>query len=119
MSFQDPETNHPTLPKSSGTASTSWLPGVPRASAWWEVSAAGQWAGLMLRATGRGVIGILSQAPKEEIGGVAWLARPSPLGGWGPVGVAQHGVEGAGEVVGLSAAVVILGGGQQAGQEQE
>lgn len=63
--------------------------------------------------------GILRQALKEEIGGVARLARPSPLGGWRPVGVTQHGVEGAGEVVGLSAAVVFLGGGQQAGQEQE
>lgn len=45
-----------------------------------------------------------------------WL---SPLG-WGrPIGVPQHGVERAGEVVGLGAAVVLLGGGQQAGQEQQ
>lgn len=43
----------------------------------------------------------------------------NPLGGRWPVGVPQHGVEGAGEVVGLGAAVVLFGGGQQAGQKQQ
>lgn len=44
---------------------------------------------------------------------------PSLLGRGRPVGVPQHWVEGAGEVVGLGAAVVLFGGGQQAGQEQQ
>lgn len=39
--------------------------------------------------------------------------------GWWPIGVAEHGVEGAGKVVGLRAAVVVLGGRHQAGQSQE
>lgn len=41
------------------------------------------------------------------------------LGRGGPVGVAQHGVEGAGEVVGLGAAVVFLRGRDHASQEQK
>lgn len=41
------------------------------------------------------------------------------LGRGRPVGVAQHGVEGAGEVVGLGAAVVFLRGGDHASQEQK
>lgn len=44
---------------------------------------------------------------------------PSLLGRGRPVGVPQHWVEGAGEVVGLGAAVVLFGGGQQAGQQQQ
>lgn len=39
--------------------------------------------------------------------------------GWWPIGVAEHGVEGAGKIVGLRAAVVVLGGGHQEGQSQE
>lgn len=39
--------------------------------------------------------------------------------GRGAVGVAQHGVEGAGEVVGQCAAVVLLGQRHQAGQDQQ
>lgn len=46
-------------------------------------------------------------------------ARMSPLCGRWPIGVPQHGVKGPGEVVGLSAAVVLFGRGQQAGQEQQ
>lgn len=41
------------------------------------------------------------------------------LGRRGPVGVAQHGVEGAGKVVGLGAAVVFLRGGDHASQQQK
>lgn len=36
-----------------------------------------------------------------------------------PIGIPQHGVEGPGKVVSLSAAVVLFGGRQQAGQEQQ
>lgn len=43
--------------------------------------------------------------------------RPS-YGRW-PVGVVQHGVEGAGEVVGVVATVVLLAHGHQAGQADE
>lgn len=39
--------------------------------------------------------------------------------GWGPVGVAQHGVEGAGVVIGAGAAVVLVGQRHQAGQNQQ
>lgn len=35
------------------------------------------------------------------------------------IGVAQHGVEGAGEVVGEGTAVIVLGRGNQAGQRQQ
>lgn len=35
------------------------------------------------------------------------------------IGVAQHGMEGAGKVVGVMAAVVLLGHGHQAGQADE
>jgi hypothetical protein len=37
-------------------------------------------------------------------------------GGWWAIGVAQHGVEGVGKVVGQCAAVVVLSQGHQAGQ---
>lgn len=38
---------------------------------------------------------------------------------WRSVGVAQHGMEGAGKVVGMMAAVVLLGHGHKAGQADE
>lgn len=55
------------------------------------------------------------KAPAKSV--LVWLQ--GVLGGGGPVGVAQHGVEGAGEVVGLGAAVVFLRGGDHASQEQK
>lgn len=39
--------------------------------------------------------------------------------GWRPVGVAQHRMEGAGEVVGMVAAVVLLRHGNETGQADE
>lgn len=45
--------------------------------------------------------------------------RGGSSGGGRAVGVAQHGVEGAGEVVGVGAAVVLLGERHQAGQHQQ
>lgn len=54
--------------------------------------------------------------PQEE-----FSVRRSPRRSCGrrPVGVAQHGVEGAGEVVGERAAVILLGQRNQAGQDQQ
>lgn len=58
---------------------------------------------------------------KHSVSGVLGKAegRCSFSYGWRSIGVAQHGVEGAGEVVGVVAAVVLLGHGHQAGQADE
>lgn len=64
-------------------------------------------------------VGLIPRA--EHLWPTAWHGswQNYPLGGRWPVGIPQHGVEGAGKVVGLGAAVVIFGGRQQAGQEQQ
>lgn len=61
--------------------------------------------------------GAVSWALRKQVEGSAGHSAPL-CGGW-PIGVSQHGVEGPGEVVSLSAAVVFFRGGQQASQEQQ
>lgn len=63
--------------------------------------------------------GAMRQAPAGTGWWCSTAGRAGPLGGGGPVGVPQHGVEGPGEVVGLSAAIVLFRRGQQTGQQQE
>lgn len=81
------------------------------------MSAASPWT--LFKAKIHSQVGLMPRAEHLWPTGCGHGSWQNPLGGRWPVGVPQHGVEGAGKVVSLGAAVVIFGGRQQAGQEQQ